>query len=219
METLRTKTSWDRLDEAIASGGVNNSLHLAEKCGKVSIMQQDSLVSFAAMALTSLAVSCGEPELEKFFRERYGPQAKSWIETTPDARGSAERLAVLLDSPKTKITLVEELDRYVLTPDPCRTGGRLRKGVSCGSVMLPGVKIGETKRAYPWSWGKKGVCYYCVHDCLLMEIIPIELRGYPIAVVEYGEKAGEPCSFLFYKEPGLIPEEYFTRVGKVKVVK
>ena len=106
-------------------------------------------------------------------------------------------------------TVVEEPDRYVLTCDPCGSGGRL------GRTM----NVGVTKKAYPWSWGKSGVSYYCTHCCFIWEIIPTEIQGYPIRINLLGDKPGDPCIHLHYKKPELIPEEYFTRIGKNKTIK
>ena len=170
-------------------------------------MQHNSLASFS------------EEEIEKLCRKRYVHIAQDWIKTTPDGQESVRKFAGLMDHPSSKVTIIEEPDRYVLTLDPCRTGGRLRRGMSVGESKVSGVSIGTTKRAYPWSWGKKGVSYYCIHECLFMEIIPIELRGYPIAVVQYADKVEDPCVLYFYKKPELIPEGYFTRVGKPKTIK
>ena len=64
-----------------------------------------------------------------------------------------------------------------------------------------GMSIGTTKKAYPCSWGKSGVSYYCIHDCVFWEMVPIELRGYPIAVVQYADKPKDPCVLLSYKKP------------------
>ena len=80
------------------------------------------------------------------------------------------------------------------------------------------VEAGTSKKAYPWTWGKVGIPYYCAHCCLELEILPIELRGYPLAVTEISEKPEDPCIHLLYKSPELIPEKYFTRVGKKKDV-
>jgi hypothetical protein len=106
-----------------------------------------------------------------------------------------------------KFTITEEADRYVFRYDPCGSGGRLLRTSS----------VGVTKKGYPWSWGKKGISYYCTHCCLLFEIIPIELRGYPIAIVHCPEKPEDPCIHYYYKKPGLVPEKYFERVGMTKV--
>ena len=69
------------------------------------------------------------------------------------------------------MTVIEEAERFVITHDPCGSGGKLRrKG-----------QFGVTKHAYQWSWGKAGVPYYCTH--------------------------------YISKQPKLIPDKYFTRLG------
>ena len=52
----------------------------------------------------------------------------------------------------------------------------------------------------------------------MWEIVPIEQRGYPLRIVEVGNKPEDPCVLLFYKNPESIPEKYFTRVGKKKII-
>ncbi len=79
--------------------------------------------------------------------------------------------------------------------------------------------VGTTKKAYPWSWSRSGIPYYCAHCCIQWEILPIELRGYPIRISVPGEKPEDPCVHYFYKKPELIPEEYYTSVGKTKTIK
>ena len=212
------KYDWDSVYEAIKSGRTEEALKLLEQGLDMSTLQHNSLVSFAGMAITHLA-RFGEEELEKLFRERYSAQAREWISATPGAKESVEKFAGLMENPHSKVTITEEPDRYVLTLDPCRTGGRLRRGMVVASSKAAGMSIGTTKKAYPCSWGKSGVSYYCMHECVFLEIVPIELRGYPIAIVQYAEKSEDPCVLLFYKKPESIPEEYFTRVGKTKTIK
>lgn len=93
--------------------------------------------------------------------------------------------------------------------DPCGSGGRLRRTKN----------IGITKKAYPWSWGKSGIPYYCTHCCLAWEIIPTELWGYPIRINLVTDRPEDPCVHLFYKKPELIPEEYFDRLGMTKKIR
>ena len=88
-----------------------------------------------------------------------------------------------------------------------------------GSAKFDIASIGTIKKAYPWTWDKKEVCVYCTHCSLFLEIIPVELRGFPLAVLEYPDRPEDPCVWFFYKTPELIPEKYFTRIGKTKTVK
>jgi hypothetical protein len=52
-----------------------------------------------------------------------------------------------------------------------------------------------------------------------MEILAIEMRGYPIRVNIPGDRDDEPCIHYYYKKPESIPKEYFSRVGKSKTVR
>jgi hypothetical protein len=108
-----------------------------------------------------------------------------------------------------EFTVVEEPDRYVITMDPCGSGGRLRRTKD----------VGVTKKAHPWTWSKSGVPYYCVHCCIMWEILAIELQGYPIKIHIPSDRSEGPCLRLICKRPELTPEEYFTRVGKTKTIK
>lgn len=209
------KSSWEILREYIEAGRNAEALEVLQRCAEMATIQHNSLASFVGMSLNRLA-RFDEAELEKLFRERYGPQAQAWIASTPGARESVEKFAGLMENPGSEINITEDAEKYILTLDPCRTGGRLRRGGAVGPTAAAGFKIGTTGKPYPWCWGKPGVSYYCIHDCLFLEILPIELRGYPIAVVNYAERAEDPCILYFYKRPELIPEQYFLRLGKKK---
>jgi hypothetical protein len=88
-----------------------------------------------------------------------------------------------------------------------------------GRSKVAGMSIWMAKKAYPCTWGKSGVSYYCMHDCVFLKIVPIESRGYPVAVVQYAEKPKDTSVLLSYKKPESIPEGYFARVGKTKTIK
>ncbi|MDO8568184.1 MAG: hypothetical protein Q7R57_05650 [Dehalococcoidales bacterium] len=98
--------------------------------------------------------------------------------------------------------ITEEADRYVITQS-CGTGGRLRQA----------KKVAVTAKAHPWSWGRSGVSLYCTHCCIMWEILPIELRGYPVKLCLYRDNPEEPCVQLVYKRPELIPEDYYRKLG------
>jgi hypothetical protein len=116
------------------------------------------------------------------------------------------------------LEIIEDEDRISIKMDPCGSGGRMRRGDPVDGTpgrMGPPYNFGVTQKAYPWSWGKKGVPYYCLH-CAMNEILPIEWGGYPLWVTGYNEDHNAPCYWHFYKKPELIPEKYFTRLGFVK---
>jgi len=113
------------------------------------------------------------------------------------------------------IEIIEEEDRFRVKMDPCGSGGRMRRGDPVDgtpSRLGSPYNFGVTSKAYPWSWGRTNVPYYCVH-CAINEILPIEWGGYPLWVTDYSDDPAEPCYWCFYKSPELIPAEYFHRLG------
>jgi hypothetical protein len=113
------------------------------------------------------------------------------------------------------IEIIEDEYRYSIKMDPCGSGGRMRRGDPEGgtpSRLGPPYNFGATKKAYPWSWNRKNVPYYCIH-CAVNEILPIEWGGYPLWVTGYSDDASKPCYWHFYKKPELVPDTFFKRLG------
>lgn len=199
--------TWSLVREAIAEGRTEDALRFLEYgCSEAKTMN-DIMVSFLECLLSYIA-GFDEEDIEKALRRRGTPKVAAWVSTTPGVVESLQRCAEFQRAHFGEITITEEPDKYMVRLDPCGSGGRL--------VMAR--EVGRTKKAYPWSWGRSGIPYYCVHCCLEWEIIPIEMRGYPIRVTLPGDKPGDPCIHFFYKKPELIPEEYFRRVGKNKTI-
>ena len=114
-----------------------------------------------------------------------------------------------------ELEIVEEAERISIIMDPCGSGGRMRRGDPVDgtpSRLGPPYNFGVTQQAHDWCWGRKGVPYYCIH-CAINEILPIEWGGWPLWVTDYNPDHDAPCRWHFYKEPALIPERYFTRLG------
>lgn len=83
------------------------------------------------------------------------------------------------------------------------------------SRLGPPYHFGATQTAHPWSWGRAGVPYYCVH-CALNELLPMEWGGHPLWVTAYDDDAGKPCAWHFFKRAELIPDQVYERVGREK---
>ena len=193
--------------QAIREGRFDEAIELIEYDAFETRDHFNGIFSMVSDVLSHLA-TLGEEEIEKAWRKRYQARMKDWIDASPDVLLSLQRLLEYQRSLQSNLTVTEEEDRYVIKSAPCGSGGCLER-----------TEHNVTKKAYPWSWNKVGVPYYCTHCCMAWEIIPNELRGYPLKVIEVPEKAGDPCIQYLYKEPGLIPEEYFTRVGLTKTIK
>ncbi|MFC1904168.1 hypothetical protein ACFLXT_00145 [Chloroflexota bacterium] len=200
--------TWTLVREAVQTRRDDEAFNLLEyACDRTRAMH-DSIIAFADDAMTQLA-GFGEEELLKLLRKRYYDRVKNWLVVTP---GVEETMQIMVENQRshfTNLTVMEEPDRYVVTQDPCGSGGRLRRT----------RQVATTQKAYPWAWSRIGIPYYCIHCCVAWEVIATELRGYPLRLNLVGEKPEDPCIHLFYKKPELIPEEYFTRIGVTRAIK
>jgi hypothetical protein len=197
-----TIPTWALVREAIRAGRIEEGLTLFDYgCGEAK-RSHDSMCAFADDLITHLA-SFGEEEIYKVVVKRYEPMIRHWLSHTPGLKESIERCTEFQRGHGGINTITEEWDRYVIKCDPCGSGGQLRRN----------REVAVTKKAYHWTWGRSGVPYYCIHCCVMFEIIPTDLRGYPIRITLIGDRPEDPCTHLYYKKPELIPEEYYTRIG------
>lgn len=137
---------------------------------------------------------------KKFGEEEVFNIWKSWMDSRFEqfnelgAGGQLERLASAHNSLGSIMKNLEEKeDRYVLTLDPCGSGGVMRR-----ENMLKSGQ-GVTKKGYPWSWGKTGVPYYCVHCAIAGEIVPRERTGKAWWLQEFPDDPQGVCIYNFLK--------------------
>ena len=104
------------------------------------------------------------------------------------------------------VTIIEEEDRYRLVFDPCGSGGAMRRE-GLGELTI-------FANASPLTWGRKGeVPAYCAH-CAFNELTSVKRVGYPLWVTEFDPDANRPCGWTVFKDPGRIPQSYFSRLSQ-----
>lgn len=211
------KPTWPLAEQAIREGRIDEALELVDLARFENNFPRMGFHSIMMKTQNFIADNWGEEQIEKLWRflgkdsvvhsTLVGEQAVAeQIQTMCTVHrglhsGPGDGLH-LAPGQCGGFTVVEEADRYVLTLEPCGTGGRFAK---------MGV-LNATKKAYPWSWGKAGIPYNCCHCCLWWEIMPIEEYGHPIRIFE-PDGLPDRCVSFFYKSPDLIPEKYYTRLG------
>jgi len=105
--------------------------------------------------------------------------------------------------------LEEDDEKFTFVMDPCGSGGRLwRKG-----TYEPPRDLAVTSQAYPWSFGREGLPYYCVHCTFINESMPLLYLGFPTWPVDPPSGAGDACRWYIYKDKWGVPQRYYDRYG------
>jgi len=202
-------STWEMVRGLLKAGEIDEAILMIDQGLSEGKEVHNNLVNSVGDYLKYFFSILPEEKLETILRERYFPTAKRNVE----AKASVEKIMLgfirYQRANNSVVSIKDEPDRYVVTYNPCGSGGFLIKN-------RPELKL---DKAYPWSWSKPGVNYYCLHCCIAWEIIPTELRGYPLYIHLPPEHPEAPCIQFHYKRPELIPDEYFTRIGKVKTIR
>jgi hypothetical protein len=189
------------IDLAVEEGRYQDARQLARYLTAEGKGLHDLMCDWVWDLLTRIAERHGEEEMHRILRQS---QASWMMKRTWKA---FLRLSV-----EDRVRVTAEIAA------PCGSGGRMRLGDPLDgtpSRLGEPYRFGQTRSAHPWSWGRRDVPYYCVH-CALNEILPMEWGGHPLWVTDYRGDAREPCCWHFYRSAELIPEEYYTRVGRKK---
>lgn len=122
------------------------------------------------------------------------------------------------------IELIHQQDRIGFRFAPCGSGGRAVDSTITDGQPRSGqpFDFAVTTEKHDWAWNKKGICSYCVHCCLLNEVMPIDRLGYPTRVIDppvwtgegHDQRSDTSCTWWIYKHPSLVPDEIYTRVGR-----
>jgi hypothetical protein len=221
------KSTFTKLKALIREGRTDDALELVDYLAHEGKGLHDLYCDWTYADLDYVAKQYGEDEARNLLHNArtvlnkvfYGRIGKMTVRETVEFFAEAMRAHRTGPGELGDFVLREEEDRYVMEFDPCGSGGRMRRvGEIDGTPPRTGppLNLGKTQQAYDWTWGRAGVPYYCVHCSLWHEVMAIEAIGYPVKITEYSEDPNVPCVWIFYKDPDLIPERYFTRVGKTK---
>ena len=217
-------SSYTLLRDLITKGDKEGALKLLDYVQHEFKWLHDLYSDWAYIDLDYVAKNYGEEEIPKFLRhvksklDLIAYKGYGQILPVDVLRMFAEGMRAHRCGPGEigTHTIREEKDRYVMLFDPCGSGGRMRRtGQLDGIPPRTGepFNMGVTQKAYPWSWGKKGVPYYCIHCSVWHEIMPIEKTGVPVKITDYNEDPQAPCAWYIYKDPEAIPEQFYTRIG------
>lgn len=200
---------YEKLRRAIREGDKEKALGLLEEVDRNRNTYRDVFLTWIDILQTYGADKLGEElvyDTNRIFGER-----SIWPTLFEGALGpiSAEdrlrkRAYVWTSVHGINLDEIEEDEEKFILKLKCPTGGSVRSK----------EQFGKTKKAHPWSYGQEGVCYYCTHCPVTLEIMPIEKFGYP-AWLCLPQPEGR-CIQYIYKNPESVPEEFYKRVGMEK---
>ncbi len=226
LESVGTPTP-DKIVAAIDAGRLDEAKRLASGMVREEKPLHDLLCDWLWDVFTRIAEAHGEAEMHRIMKatQETWMMKRTWkaflkLPVEERVRLSADILRAHHGGPRQQgeLEVVDEGDRYTIRMDPCGSGGRMRRGDPVDgtpSRLGPPYNFGVTKEAHDWSWGRTDVPYYCLH-CCLNETLPMDWGGHPLWVTGYDPDASKPCAWHFYKSADLIPERYYTRVGRKK---
>jgi hypothetical protein len=155
--------------------------------------------------LGDLWAAIQKDEIEGY--KRYDPAQRPWAESFEEVVEIAiSGMHGHMCGPKFdgEIGVVEDEDKVELRFSPCGSGGRIRDE----------DRFGVTAGEYDWGWSKQGVCYYCVHCCVLQQLTPIDNFGTPVRVIEPPTEPGDSCSWTVYRSLDRVPDSAYEAVGR-----
>lgn len=122
------------------------------------------------------------------------------------------------------IEIIEEPERIGFRFAPCGSGGRSLDGrITDGAPRAAGpFNFAVTTEPHDWAWNTVGVCSYCVHCCLLNEVMPIDRLGFPTRVIDAPvwnpDRPVTTCTWWVYRDPADVPDEIYRRVGRERAL-
>ncbi len=202
----------DVLIEAIENGEKEKAKELAQRMYKEFNHLHDGYFTWVTGLQTYICDKLGVDAVEEAERMAHTVESKIVFIASgeTDFRKRVEEMAGGLKGHLQPIEITEDDEKVCITMKPCGSGKRL--------IQMGGYEkgLGKIKEGHRISWGMKDFPMYCVH-CPVMEALEVEATG-DFGFVHFASDpiGKEDCSFVLYKDPANIPEEFYTRIGKKK---
>jgi hypothetical protein len=171
------------------------------------LIPHDFVVAWAHELVTRIARTRGEdavPEaISGTYEQRWKARYVKWQQMTPLERVqlSVEGMRGHLSgkSRRGDLRVWEEPGRYVISMDPCGSGGMLRTGdLVTGAGPYP--TDGFNREPHVWTWNRTGVPWYSTHCPIVMEMFTTRDWGYPMRPVEFPAEPDGPCRWFVNKQ-------------------
>ncbi len=221
-----------RLERVAHSGDQAEIDRIVEQMNQECLAIYDAYVSWLGVLQTFIVEHAGEAAHDQALTwvGEYGarPFVRSYAGL--GARGRAVELARRLRASGSTFDVEEDARRIRFRLDPWgpvrwwrepagfegetprqRAGDRIR--YPCYGYFGPPVSFVTLSGSRPFTQGRDRLACVLATEIQFLEIIPIELFGYPVAAVELPGAGDEPTWLDVYKDPVDIPARVYGRVG------
>jgi hypothetical protein len=216
----------DRAIEALRNGDKAAAIQWLDRMRLEFKNPHEVLVAWVQDMLSYCAATWGEESvLETILHTHqsiWGDRYATWDQMTP-----WEKVALTVEGMRGghfsgarrrgDVQVAEEEDRFVISFDPCGSGGVLRRGdPETGRGPHPITDHGVNREPHLWTWQKTGVHWYCSHCAIAMEWLPGRKRGHPLRPLDHNLDHNAPCVWYVYKDEKQTREYHYPRTGLTK---
>lgn len=204
----------DHLHDMIAATGNETILAAFDQYASMRSNVDIGARTWLTSAMSELYRQAGPEPTQKALMDFFGPlytnAAEFWEMNFHDRAAYAiNNIRESLDS--AVIVVDEDEEKLRFRMNPCETGQKL-----CAMGVYEGENGFAKCSAHLITGGREDFPVYCTHNPI-MDLACIEACGYPNAVTEYPENMCScSCTYVVYKDKDAIPEEYYTRINKMK---
>ncbi len=207
--------------EALDAGDIERAKYWIRRQDQTKDTLHDLYLHWVTALLDRIYKRWGEDEVVESLRET----VRQWV--VPFARlkaqllekgGIAAYMEFLIDALRQhsmypNLTVQEDDEKFILTMQPCGSGGRL---IDSGAYEGP-LGYAKLEKAGPHTWGETGVPIYCAHCPWAQEILPVSEVGEGMQLwvhaSPFPKKPGDPCVQYVYKEARHVPHRFYERIG------
>ena len=211
-----------RISRRIREKKMDEAVRLCEDMKASQILLHDFFADSCAVMWSWVGTTMGEGAMEPMFRYIFSHSAKrqyfdaARAQTMPHltvdllARSWRAHCCFGAGAHPGSFSITEDDEKFTLHLHPCASGARLwRKG-----RYEPGQGGRLSEKRHPWTYQRIGFPYYCIHCAFLNEILPYESAyGFLLWPVDPLLHKDDGCAWHVYKDPALIPDRYYRRLG------
>lgn len=203
-----TKPLLERVFEAIDAGDKEAAKAAAQKMWTESNEVRQITAEMASCLITYIADKLGEDKVHDAWvyvgDQVWKPRIAGVAEL--DYEGAVDAYAMVMRGLGSEFTIEQDDEKAIVKVNCCGSAGRMRKEGNMDNTDRGCMNCGTTKKAYPWSFNKTGMSYYCVHAPVWFNELPKEwgvaenLMTYETWGRQYddddGNEIDEPCRVI-----------------------